>query len=69
MADTEHVTVVLVSRLTSPDGGMWNPGERAGFPRVVAEDLIRRGIARPAEKKALDAAPQDKMVGSAPAKK
>lgn len=59
------VSVTMLQGSTDPSGGRWNPGERAGFPPVIAADLIKRGIARAltdVERKAPSAPPVDKML-------
>ena len=59
---SELVAVRLLTCVTDAHGGQWNPGEVAGFPHDVAEDLIARGAARPPDKKAPAGPPADKMV-------
>lgn len=61
------VTIRLLQGCVVPNGACYNAGEEVGFPPDVAEDLVARGVARPA--KAPDGPPADKMVGGAPAKK
>lgn len=63
------VPLALTGRLQVRGGGLLLPGEVAGFPSDVADDLVARGIARRIEPsaadKALDAPPADKMQRSA----
>jgi len=69
------VSVVVLTRLTDPRGGLWHPGERAGFEADVAARLVERGVASypaPAvmpQQAILDGPPADKMIAEAPMKK
>mgnify|MGYP001595887431 FL=1 len=57
MVNEQTVTVEMLQAVRSPNGGRWGPGERAGFPPDIADDLVKRGVARRVEKP-----PRDKMV-------
>ncbi len=68
----EQVAVELLRRVTHRGGGLLHRGEVAAFDKDVAQDLVRRGLARPGpgdgplrEEKAVEAPPADKMVGGA----
>ena len=69
------VSVVVLTRLTDPRGGIWHPGERAGFEPDVAARLVERGVAKYIELEArpqvriLDSPPVDRMIAEAPMKK
>ena len=59
------VRLEMLEALRSATGARWGPGERAAFPPEVADDLIKRGIARPAPPrpaKAPDGPEADKMI-------
>jgi len=67
------VSVLVLTRLTDPRGGIWHPGERAGFEPDVAARLVDRGVARYLEperpQRIVDGPPADKMIVEAPVKK
>ena len=65
------VSVTMLRPVNRPSaGGQWNPGERAGFPPAIADDLLRRGLVRlDAPAAALDAPAVDRMMRMAPRKK
>ena len=70
---TSTVPVLVLTRLTDPRGGIWHPGERAGFEPDVAARLVDRGVARYLEperpQRIVDGPPADRMIAEAPAKK
>lgn len=42
------IALELLTAVNDPQGGgFWNAGDTAGFPAAVADDLIKRGAARP----------------------
>ncbi len=71
------ISVELLGRVSHRGGGLLHAGEVAAFEPGVAQDLVRRGLARPLEGglsypaledpmdevKAISAPPADKMVG------
>ena len=69
------VSVLVLTRLTDPRGGIWHPGERAGFEPDVAARLVERGVAKYAEPVAspqpriVDGPPAHTMIAEPPAKK
>jgi len=69
------VSVLVLTRLTDPRGGIWHPGERAGFEPDVAARLVERGVARyptPAvivHQAIVDGPPAHTMIAEAPMKK
>lgn len=64
------VAVRILRTVAGRWGGLWHPGEVAGFPPDVADDLVERGAAErldgdstePVEARAPDGPPADKMV-------
>ena len=69
------VSVVVLTRLTDPRGGIWHPGERAGFEPDVAARLVERGTAAylapgpTPQTSAMDGPPVNRMIAEAPMKK
>jgi len=69
------VSVLVLTRLTDPRGGIWHPGERAGFEPDVAARLVERGVAKYAEPavspqpRIVDGPPAHTMITEAPMKK
>lgn len=58
------VRVTLTQQVRDPVGGLWNPGEVAGFEPDVAASLIERGAAVATPVRAPAGPPADKMIGS-----